>query len=233
MTLTVEHRFRGPTSSGNGGYVSGLVAAAVGPGRVTVTLRRAPPLGLPMDVVRTPDAVVLAADGVTVAEAQAGGAEPEAVEPVAPAEAAATAEHFAGLHLHPFPECFVCGTDRDPRDALCLRPGRLGDGRTACVWTVAVDLAGRAELVWAALDCPGGWTAPIEGRPMVLGQMTARVDRAPEAGEPVVVMGKLLGQDGRKYYTATTAYGPDGDVLGLARATWILLRGADDRPEAA
>jgi hypothetical protein len=232
MTFTVERRFRGPTTSGNGGYVSGLVAAAVGAGPVTVTLRTPPPLERPLELVPAPDAVVLAADGVTVAEARAESAELGAVEPVGPGEAAATAEHFAGLHLHPFPQCFVCGTDRDPRDALCLRPGRLEDGRTACVWTVDADLAGRPELVWAALDCPGGWAAPIEGRPMVLGRMTARVDRAPLAGERVVVMGKLLGQDGRKFFTATTAYGPDGDVLGLARATWILLRGADHQGDA-
>jgi hypothetical protein len=229
MTLTVERRFRGPTTSGNGGYVSGLVAAAVGPGPVTVTLRTPPPLGRPLELTRSPEGALLTVDGATVAEAQEGGPELVAVEPVGTADARATADHYAGLHRHPFPQCFVCGTDRDPRDALCLRPGRLEDGRTACVWTVGADLAGRPELVWAALDCPGGWAAPIEGRPMVLGRMTARVDRAPGAGEDVVVMGELLGEDGRKFFTATTAYGAGGDVLGLARATWIVLRGTDVR----
>ena len=43
---------------------------------------------------------------------------------------------FEGLADHPFPDCFACGTDRDPADALCLRPGPLDDGtgRYAATW---------------------------------------------------------------------------------------------------
>jgi hypothetical protein len=107
-----------------------------------------------------------------------------------------------------------------------LFPGRLGDGRTACVWTVGADLADQAEFVWAALDCPGGWSAPIEGRPMVLGRMTGEVSTLPTAGEECVVMGLLLGSEGRKVWTATTAYGADGRELGRAHATWITLPAA-------
>jgi len=79
------------------------------------------------------------------------------------------------------------------------------------------------EFVWAALDCPGAWSAEMEGRPMVLGRMAARVDSVPSAGEECVVMGQLLGGEGRKTWTATTAYGADGRLLGLAHQTWITL----------
>ncbi|MCK6209158.1 hypothetical protein KZX45_01195 [Georgenia sp. EYE_87] len=225
MTITVDRRFRGPDDSGNGGYVAGLVAAALGPGPVTVTLRVPPPLDRPLRLTRADDGVRLISDDVLVAEAapHTGDALP-AVSPVPVKVARTTAEHYGGRHQHPFPHCFVCGPARDPGDGLRLEPGRLADGRTACVWSVSANLAGRTELVWAALDCPGGWAAPIEGRPMVLGRMTAQVSATPQAGEDVVVMGELLGQDGRKYFTATTAYGADGRELGRAGATWILLR---------
>jgi len=225
MTITVDRRFRGPDDSGNGGYVAGRVAAGLGPGPVTVMLRVPPPLDRPLRLTRADDGVRLTSDDVLVAEAAAhtGDALP-AVAPVPAEVARTTAEHYGGRHQHPFPHCFVCGPARAPGDGLRLEPGRLEDGRTACVWSVAADLAGRPELVWAALDCPGGWAAPIEGRPMVLGRMTAQVSATPRAGEDVVVMGQLLGQDGRKFFTATTAYGADGRELGRAGATWILLR---------
>jgi hypothetical protein len=148
------------------------------------------------------------------------------VAPVTPVGAAAAKEasrHYPGFAKHPFPQCFVCGPDRDPGDALRLFPGRLGDGRTACVWSVTDEFAGRPELVWAALDCPGGWSAEIEGRPMVLGRMTALVAALPEGGEECVVMGQLLGWEGRKTWTASTVYGTDGRELGRAHATWISI----------
>ncbi len=54
----------------------------------------------------------------------------------------------------------------------------MGDGRTACTWHPAKDLTGSDGLVdpvflWAALDCPSGWAIDLEGRPSVLGQMSA------------------------------------------------------------
>jgi hypothetical protein len=130
---------------------------------------------------------------------------------------------YPGLIQHPFPECFVCGPNRPPGDGLRVFPGRLGDGRTACLWTVADEFAGRAEFVWASLDCPGGWSAPIEGRPMVLGRMTARVTALPTPGEQCILMGGLLGTEGRKTWTATTAYGADGRELGRAHSIWLSI----------
>ena len=49
--LTIPYRFRGPSRSGNGGYVCGRIAAyADGP--ATVTLRQPPPLATPLAVER-------------------------------------------------------------------------------------------------------------------------------------------------------------------------------------
>ncbi len=56
---------------------------------------------------------------------------------------------------------------------------------------------------------------------MVLGRMTARVDALPHVDDTCVVMGQLLGRDGRKAFTATTLYDGDGRVLARAKAVWI------------
>jgi hypothetical protein len=112
---------------------------------------------------------------------------------------------------------------------LRLFPGRLPDGRTAAPWIVPDDV--EPALMWAALDCPGGWTVPEMGltdgataiRPYVLGRIAARVDALPAPGDGCVVMGAFLAQEGRKADVISTVYGPDGAVLALARATWIAL----------
>lgn len=228
MTVTIDRRFRGPSDSGNGGYVCGLLAsragAAVGGPAAVVTLRKPPPLETPMSLVSDGDGAVRLLDGETlVAEAARSMLDVDPVEPVTVERARAAQDDYAGLHKHPFPECFVCGPERDAGDGLRLFPGRLGDGRTACTWSVADEFAGRPEVVWAALDCPGGWSAEIEGRPMVLGRMTGLILDTPKPGEECVVMGRLLGEEGRKTWTSTTAYGTDGRELGRAHATWIMV----------
>ena len=228
MSLTVEHRFRGPSDSGNGGYVCGLLAdragAVVGETGAVVTLRTPPPLETPLAVVSDGDGGVRLMRGETmVAEASRSRLEVDPVPPVDTATARAASEAYPGLISHPFPECFVCGPQRPPGDGLRLFPGRLGDGRTACTWTVTPEFAGRSELVWAALDCPGGWSAEIEGRPMVLGRLTAVIDAVPAAGEECIVMGRLLGAEGRKTWTSSTVYAEDGHELGRAHATWISI----------
>lgn len=225
MTLTVQSRFRGPTTSGNGGYVAGLLAARAGDGPVTVTLRTPPPLETPLSVVDSGSEVSLLDGPTLVAVAAPGGPQGDlvAVEPVAISEVAAISERYPGFSAHPFPECFVCGPARSAGDGLRLFPGRVGDGRTACLWSVEADVAGAPEFVWAALDCPGGWSAPIEGRPMVLGRITAQVSDVPVAGETCLVMGSLVGTEGRKTWTDSTVYGDGGRVLGRARSTWIAL----------
>ena len=64
------------------------------------------------------------------------------------------------------------------------------------------------EVVWAAIDCPGAYApaTPARGE-VVLGRMTARIDRLPEEGERCVVVGWPLGEDGRKLFAGTALYG--------------------------
>ena len=100
-------------------------------------------------------------------------------------------------------------------------PGRLPDRRTATSFTVPDEIA--PELVWAALDCPGGWSVPLEGRPYVLGRIAARVDELPAPGQRCVVMGQMTGEDGRKAFTVSSLYGPEGALLATARGTWIAV----------
>lgn len=239
QSLTVGARFNGPPGSGNGGYVAGLLQAHVArllpayrPGDpVQVTLREPPPLAIPLLVTADEGRVTATFGGAIVAEAGPGGFRSGPVAPVAFDVAAEAEQRYGGLVAHPFPGCFVCGTERPAGDGMGLRPGRVGagagaDGVFATTWVADASLTDADGLVgepfvWAALDCPGGWASDLAARPMVLGRITARVHARPEVGEHAVVVGRVLRVEGRKTFTASTAYDGDGRALGQAEATWI------------
>ena len=234
MELRIGRRYCGPPRSGNGGYTAGLVAAALGNGDpVRVRLRMPPPLETALELGVDGDTAGLTGPDGLVAEAERQDPsvlDDATVDPVGFQRARDAEASYRGLVTHPFPTCFACGPDNP--DGLQLRPGPLGDRRTACGWSPADGLAGDDGLVevpylWAALDCPGGWSMDLEGRPSVLGQLTACVDARPAAGEPCVVMGRWLGEDGRKTFTATTMHDADGRILARARHVWIAVNPAD------
>ncbi|HEX6151519.1 hypothetical protein [Nocardioides sp.] len=248
--LLVPGRFCGPPSSGNGGWTAGALAAlldhdcpdnhAAAWPTVRVTLRRPPPLDVPMPVVDG----IATTEGGAVAEAEVLADELGAVEPVPHDVAAEAAARYPGLTSHPFPTCFACGTGREEGDGLRIFPGRVDDdhdGRTrvAAPWTphpsVAedwheyADEARRASVAvtWAALDCIGGWAGDLSERLMVLGRMTARVDTLPVIDEPHVVMGGARGADGRKTFTASSLYDADGRIVAVAEHVWLAVDPAD------
>ena len=223
--LLVPARFNGPARSGNGGFVAGSLAQRVpdADGRpVEVTLRRPPPLDRAMTVHEEPGAAALSDGPDLVAEARAVDLDLEAVEGVAPDVAGEAMLGYPGRSGHPFPTCFACGPDRAEGDGLRIFPGPVGGvrGHVASLWVPAETHAG-AAVAWAALDCVGGWSEDLEGRPCVLGRMTARLDALPVVGEPHVVVGRHLGTEGRKSFTASTLYDADGRVVAAARHTWI------------
>jgi hypothetical protein len=134
-------------------------------------------------------------------------------------DAVAASRSYSGFQSHPFPTCYVCGPART--DGLRVFPGRLDDGRTAAPFVVPEDMS--VVLVWAALDCPGGWTVAQEERLYVLGQMAAQVHAVPEPGQECVVVGDLVGEVGRKAQVRTSLYSPAGELVATARATWICI----------
>ena len=214
--MQIPARYNGPPGSGNGGWSAGAFARAAGvEGVPEVTLRRPPPLDTPLT---GRDRSFFAPDGALIAEVAPDGVLGEPVPPVSYEEATVASKGYPGFTDHPFPTCYVCGTERP--DGLRLFPGRLPDGRAAAPWVVPSDVV--TETMWAALDCPGGWSTALTGeRPYLLGRMAAMVEALPEPGSACVVVGRPDEMAGRKAFTSSTVYGPDGTRLATARATWI------------
>lgn len=223
-TVTIEARFNGPEGSGNGGYTCGLVAQELG-GESEVTLRLPPPLDRPLALVREEERICLLDGELLVAECRAGRVDLDPPAPPSFAEAEAASRGYAGFVSHAFPTCFVCGPDR--ADGLRIFAGPLEDREVVAAPWVSDGAGDRVaeELVWAALDCPGGFAVGFSERgEAVLGRMTARIDARPRVGERHVVIAWPLGEDGRKLYAGTALFTESGDLLGVARQTWIVPR---------
>jgi len=223
--IVIDPRFRGPPNSANGGYACGVVGEGVD-GIATATLRRPPPLDVPLLLVGDGRQIRLM-DGEDVV----GEAVPGTLDIVVPTAsdfdtAVAASRRYAGFEAHPFPNCFVCGPDRAPGDGLRIFPGRL-DGSTvvAAPWAPDESLSGAGGVierrhVWAALDCPsyfGLTDAPMA----LLGRLTVRIDRLPEIGERLVAIGWPMGVEGRKHFAGSALVDADGDEIAAAQATWI------------
>ena len=235
--VVIDRRFCGPPDSANGGYTCGVLARHFD-GPAEVTLRRPPPLERALDVVDGEDGKVLLVDDVeVVAEAAPARADLGFAVPAPPSveearKAGARCHFLVHPEAHGFPTCFVCGPSRAPGDGLRILVGPL-EGRdvSADVWIPDAGLGGsdgfaRTEVVWAALDCPSGLgaidlDAEAEGAAFLLGRLAVRILGPVTTGEPHVVIGWRIAQEGRKLFGGSALFSADGRLLAVGRATWI------------
>lgn len=241
-TLTVPHRFNGPPTSGNGGYVAGLLARELlrrrpGPAAVEVTLRAALPLDRPLSVLDRPDGGVVLQDGEHLL-AEAVGAALALELPKAPSLDEAVAAGVTGRMrsaqgiANPYLQCFGCGVARGEHDGLRIAPSPVGDeGVVSSDWTpnaAFADAQGNVaeEIVWTALDCPAGiaWGYRLGGgsaAALVTGRITLAIVGRVRAGEPCVVAGWPLEREGRKLHAATALFDARGRALAYSRQLWF------------
>jgi hypothetical protein len=226
--ILIGRRYCGPPDSGNGGYVSGRLAAFIG-GAARVRLQAPTPLETGLEVRRAGDGVELVAGTAVIAWARPAKLELDV--PRAPGfdEAQTAARGYRGFADHPFPRCFVCGPARGTGDGLRIFPGLLPGrgGLVACPWIPDASLADdagkvRPEFLWSALDCPGAFSYEREaGSASLLGELTAELRGTVAAGERCIAIGWELAREGRKHHTGTALFSESGELRGLARATWF------------
>ncbi|MFJ3722517.1 hypothetical protein ACIPYQ_08060 [Streptomyces sp. NPDC090045] len=233
-TFSIAGAFNGPPTSANGGYACGRLAElATAGGQLTapvaVSLHLPVPLDTPLSYQPAGKRGHAWHGEDVVASVTAGSGPPPVLEPVTAAEAKAAQDSFTGVG-HPFPTCFVCGPER-AEGGLALRPGAV-EGKpdtVACLWTPGPGLADEQgvvlpEIVWSALDCPGGWTTDPVRRPRLLGRMSAQIDELPVAGREYVVVGRLVHTEERTTTNLTALYdAAEGRLLAHASALWIAI----------
>ena len=159
MAIVIASRFRGPETSGNGGYTCGVIAQELGGDEVEVTLRLPPPLD---EALRLDDEGRVWDDHALIAEVRR-----------VRGRALRRRIRLRGATRSP-PSCRIStrrsrtassAAPRAQRATGCgSSPGR-SRGRTSsrrrgpCATTPSAP-----EFVWAALDCPGAYATGRDGR---------------------------------------------------------------------
>lgn len=227
--ILVARRFRGPADSANGGYFSGLVAACSDV-PVTIRLHAPPPLETPMTVERAAggegELRVQHADRLIATTRRADSMDFGFRQPPTYSQALEVSAQFADQHLN-YEECFVCGRTRERGDALRLQPAPWQD-RVVVPWIPHRSLDGgdgkvAPEFMSAALDCPGYYSIGSQV-PMLLGEFSVHIDRRVHVGEPCVVVGWRIANEGRKHEVATMLFDEEGEPCARARGLWIAPR---------
>jgi len=231
MERTIDRRFRGPARSGNGGYVCGLIAEAMGGAPAAVRLHAPPPLDVPL-TLEPYDGCWFLRQGETIIGS--GAPAPVSLDPPAPptlAEAREAVDRYAGRDAHVFPECFVCGPARTRPDALAIHPGPVpGRDLVAAPWTPVEELSVedgtvRPAIAWAALDCPGYFGLQRSGLAAVLGTLQAVILDPIWVGDEHIVIGWRGPTQGRKHHAGSAIFTADGDLVAKADAIWVELKG--------
>jgi hypothetical protein len=232
-SLIIDPRYNGPKTSGNGGWVAGSLARLLGSQSESVSLRAPTPLGVPLSVRSQENgSITLESGGLLIAEAQLASLEADVPSPPDWEEADAAGALARQAHEGvegPYARCFGCGMARS--DGLSIVPGAVGnDGVVATTWTAPAMSRGdefSVEATWAALDCSAGfaWMRQLPPEtPIITARMTAIIDQALEVGQPHIVMGWPIGQEGRKLHAGTAIFDVDGRIRARSQQLWLILR---------
>lgn len=230
--LVIPSRMQGPPTSGNGGYVAGVLGQWI-EDAAEVTLRQPPPLETPLEIKHGSDGEHTLWHGDTLI-AQAKPSELTVETPYVPhlTEAVEAAKHYPGFQAHHFPGCFVCGPDRDEGDGLRIFSGEIpGRNVHAAPWSPPVDSADQAglvrpEFVWAALDCPG-YFAAFAGQATtiaLLGRITAKIDQPLPVEDTYISVAWQIETRKRKRTAGTAILSHAGVVHANATTVWIELQ---------
>jgi len=229
QTLVIPARYCGPPGTANGGYVAGMLAAYID-GVTEVSLWKPTPLDTPLNIIFDSDGTVrLQQEEEIILTARAMDFELDV--PAAPtyAQAEAASKHFSGFEHHPYPCCFVCGTERHPTDGgLCIYPGAImGKNYITSPWTPDAAMADSSgniapEFIWAAVDCPGGISAAGPGfNPILMGRYSVKLIAPVKAGCRYIASGWEISREGRKHQVGSALYTAEGEICAYGLATMI------------
>ena len=223
--VVIPARFRGPAASANGGFAAGCIASLLD-GPVKVRLHKPPPLETPLAVRELERGVEFIDGDDVVLSAVSTAALSTSVPDVDLAAARSVVARLDDLNRHPAPTCFVCGPERP--DGLRIFPGVIAEGVVTTRWTPPGDLTDGdgvlpKAIVWAALDCPGGWaltatSAETDFFPALIEQSVDIVDPI-RNGDDLLIVGWRTGSEGRRLFANVALIDAEGKVRAMCQQT--------------
>ncbi|WP_262692547.1 hypothetical protein [Kordiimonas aestuarii] len=230
QTVTIASRFKGPPTSGNGGYVCGMLASLI-EGPAEASLKAPPPLDIDLALSKSGDGSVLMQGDVVLGVAKPATLDLEVPAFPTPLTLGGNPVDAPGRpkKFEPFETCFVCGHERTHPDGLCIHAKMVEGvpGMVAAKWLLDESYAGADGnlsdvMLWAALDCPG-YFACAAGEAALLGRLTAEITGKLKAEGEATVIGWDLGASGRKRRCGTAVLDAGGNLIAKAEGLWIVV----------
>ena len=239
-SVIINDRFRGPPTSGHGGYVSGALADFAKPmsgESAEITLRAPVPFDTPLLVETdsyTPLLQRAIAGNTLIAEVTTKPFTCEVPPPPSWAATRSAAQATAALkpNLNPLlpgqrgfhPICFCCGPEHSDGLQVYVAPV---EKQVAGLWQTKAAWADHEGLIpdillWTALDCPGQYAFFAEGiKTGLLGRMTAQIDKRPAAGETLQVTAWTISITGKKHLAGSAIFDQKQQLVAYAHTLWI------------
>ncbi|GAB2729019.1 PaaI family thioesterase [Nocardia thraciensis] len=230
-TVILPEHVHGYPDVAFGGYVAGMLARRTGSPVVRVDFRSIVPVATEVGLGTTDTGWALtAADGRLLVEAAPADVTIETPTPPSWAEAKLATDAAVTSPERQVTDCYGCGAVCAPGRGLRLFPWLLPErDLIAAAWQPDPGLAADngvlpPEIVWSALDCPGG-VAGIALGGMRYGAFTAALTatqlRPLLAGDEYISYAWPIRADGRKHTVGVALSTPEGDLCALAEALWI------------
>lgn len=240
-SVEINEKYCGPPMSGNGGYVAGITANQIENEAAVIKIRAPAPLNEALYYSRDPNqsGIKLLSKGANkvIAEAQEDSGfymdVPElnssSIEDIQNPK-----EEYLGFQKHPFPTCFVCGPNRRHEDGMRIFPAKISDqvGFThlhGAMWKPWKDLRGpdgkvRNEIVWAALDCPGGFAVSyVDPTLIVLAKLRGRLLESIVSEDSYAIQAWEIGRNRRQRIAGTAIYRiSDHKCVAYSEALWMV-----------
>ncbi|GAB2530353.1 PaaI family thioesterase [Nocardia heshunensis] len=230
--LTIPAHIHGYPELAFGGHLAGLLAGRLDADTVRVDFRRPVTVDTPILLSRPESgrATLTTVEDTLLVEASPAALTLDPIPAPSWSEAKSALDAALASPSRRITDCYGCGAACPPGRGLRLFPWRVpGTEIMATAWTPDPGLADETgelppEVVWSALDCPGGLAGFVFSR-MGQGTFTAALtatQHAPVfAGADYISHAWVIARDGRKHTVGVALSTPDGDLCALAEALWI------------
>ncbi|MBM9499067.1 hypothetical protein JWG44_02210 [Leptospira sp. 201903071] len=240
-SIEINEKYCGPPMSGNGGYIAGITANQIQNEAAVIKIKAPGPLNESLYYSRDPISkgikLLSKETNLVIAEAKEDSdffmdfpeLNSSTLEGIQNPE-----EEYLGFQKHPFPTCFVCGPKRNHEDGMRIFSAKIKDqdgfthlhGAFWNPWKDLSDLDGkiRNEIVWAALDCPGGFAVSyVDPTMIVLVKLRGRLLESIFAELPYAILSWEIGRNRRQRIAGTAIYRvEDRKCVAYSEALWMV-----------
>jgi hypothetical protein len=240
-TIEISDKYCGPPMSGNGGYIAGITANKIRNSAAVVKIKAPAPLNKSLIYSlnsNNNEINLLSKDSKEVIAAAMEDSDfymnlPELGQ-LSLDEIENPSEEYLGFRKHPFPTCFVCGPKRLPKDGMRIFSAKISDQfgfshLHGAFWNPWKDLATadgkiRNEIIWSALDCPGGFAVSyVEPCMIVLVKLRARILESIFTEVPYAILSWEMGRNRRQRIAGTAIYRiSDRKCVAYSEALWMV-----------